>query len=200
MVEVSTDPAVCHSCHKPADKLKKCSQCHRVSYCSQDCQRTDWKQHKLLCKKKAEETEHEKLLKVQTYFAENRQSVNYDDFETIKQLGEGNFTNVSKVEHKLFPGLFFALKICSQSKVQSLHRESDILMEKHALTKVRDAYGSDNNLPTVRLITTFKDPFNLYFLTELLNHKLELWEHVHAFGMINAELARYTFRQICISV
>lgn len=72
------------------------------------------------------------------------------------------------------------------------------MMEKHALSKVRDNCAEP--LPAVRLVATFKDPFNLYFVTELLNHKYELWEHCRSFGMISAELARYTFLQICLSV
>ena len=72
------------------------------------------------------------------------------------------------------------------------------MMEKHALSKVRD--NCQEPLPAVRLVATFKDPFNLYFVTELLNHKYELWEHCRSFGMINPELARYTFLQICLSV
>jgi len=31
-------------------KLRKCSRCQHPSYCSKECQTTDWKTHKLLCK------------------------------------------------------------------------------------------------------------------------------------------------------
>jgi 3-phosphoinositide dependent protein kinase-1 len=132
------------------------------------------------------------------YFAENRQSLKADDFETIKQLGEGNFTTVFKVEHKLFPGLYMAMKVCQLQKVQNMRREADILMEKHALTKIRDS--STPPLAAVRLVTTFKDSHNLYFLTEVLNHKFELWEHCRSFGMISPDLAKFTLKQICKSV
>lgn len=121
-----------------------------------------------------------------------------DDFETLKQLGEGNFTTVYKVEHKLFPGLFLALKVCQLQKVQNMRREADILMEKYALTKIRD--NCSNPLPAVRLVATFKDQHNLYFLTEVLNAKLELWQHCRSFGMLNSDLAKFTFKQICQSV
>ena len=63
-------------------------------------------------------------------------------------------------------------------------------MEKHALTKIREAYykrneHGDDLMPAVRLVTTFRDESNLFFLTQMLNHKLELWEHCRSFGMIS---------------
>ena len=79
-----------------------------------------------------------------------------------------------------------------------MRRQADILMEKHALVKIRDNLSSP--LPAVRLVTTFKDASNLYFLTEILNHKYELWEHCRSFGMISSDLAQFTFKQICLSV
>jgi len=53
-------------------------------------------------------------------------------------------------------------------------------MEKHALNKCFEAFG--NRTPTVKLIGTFKDDFQLYFLMELLKPKLELWEYCRTFG------------------
>ena len=41
------------SCMTPHAKLKKCSGCQVVSYCSVDCQRTHWPDHKTFCKKTA---------------------------------------------------------------------------------------------------------------------------------------------------
>lgn len=41
-------------------------------------------------------------------------------------------------------------------------------MEKHALNKIKEAYSGEP-LPTVRLLNTFKDMSNLYFVTEILN-------------------------------
>jgi hypothetical protein len=40
----------CAHCGR-VDGLKKCSGCHRVSYCSRECQVSDWKKHKPMCKK-----------------------------------------------------------------------------------------------------------------------------------------------------
>jgi hypothetical protein len=43
----------------------------------------------------------------------NKDKLLFEDFEVIKKLGEGNFTEVFKVMHKMLPGKYFALKICS---------------------------------------------------------------------------------------
>ena len=123
-----------------------------------------------------------------------------DDFEVIKKLGDGNFTQVFKVEYKSNTGVYFALKICSMDKVKSLRKETDIIMEKHALNKIKEAYSTEPNLPSVRLLNTFKDMSNLYFVTEILNQKDELWEHCRSFGLLSQSLAKYTFRKVCESV
>ena len=44
---------VCMVCEKRQGKLKKCSACHVTCYCSAECQKKDWKEHKLVCSTKA---------------------------------------------------------------------------------------------------------------------------------------------------
>ncbi|CCM05818.1 uncharacterized protein FIBRA_08052 [Fibroporia radiculosa] len=41
---------VCHNCGKIEGKLNICSRCHTAWYCSKDCQRVDWPNHKRTCK------------------------------------------------------------------------------------------------------------------------------------------------------
>ena len=41
---------VCEKCGKEAEKMKKCSVCKLVRYCSEECQLEDWKKHKKKCK------------------------------------------------------------------------------------------------------------------------------------------------------
>ena len=82
-------------------------------------------------------------------------------------------------------------------------RENDIYMEKHALNKIRDTYYEKSNplsMPAVRLISTFKDPFNLYFLNEMFRSKDEVWEHCRSFGMLDDGFIRHVFYQICLQV
>ncbi|KAJ7473006.1 hypothetical protein B0H11DRAFT_2282779 [Mycena galericulata] len=41
----------CHTCWKEMDvELFRCSGCRRISYCGTECQTTDWKVHKSMCK------------------------------------------------------------------------------------------------------------------------------------------------------
>lgn len=64
------------------------------------------------------------------------------------------------------------MKICNSLKVHQLRKETDILMEKHVLNKVLEHNRSkglkDHDLPCLKIIGTFKDEINLYFITELL--------------------------------
>jgi hypothetical protein len=47
---------ICRHCNKSEmtaafqRRLMACSKCHQASYCSKECQKADWKKHKLLCK------------------------------------------------------------------------------------------------------------------------------------------------------
>lgn len=47
----------CSVCGKNAD-LKTCKECHKIRYCSRQCQTVDWKTHKTNCKKEKGETEN----------------------------------------------------------------------------------------------------------------------------------------------
>ena len=43
----------CSQCKNPPSsdgKLQVCSRCRKVQYCSRDCQKADWKEHKVICK------------------------------------------------------------------------------------------------------------------------------------------------------
>lgn len=43
----------CHVCRKSGNeiKLKRCTACYQVAYCGSVCQRNDWAQHKVDCRK-----------------------------------------------------------------------------------------------------------------------------------------------------
>ena len=68
VADITTSPSCCASCGKAANndvKLKKCTACHLVRYCSVKCQKVHRKQHKRECKKRAAEL-HDELLFKQT--------------------------------------------------------------------------------------------------------------------------------------
>jgi len=41
----------CQLCHLATESIKRCGACKVAKYCSADCQKKDWKEHKLGCKK-----------------------------------------------------------------------------------------------------------------------------------------------------
>jgi hypothetical protein len=53
--EISARPIqTCENCDKKGYDLKKCASCQGVRYCSTQCQKAHWKQHKELCKELSE--------------------------------------------------------------------------------------------------------------------------------------------------
>lgn len=70
-------------------------------------------------------------------------------------------------------------------------------MEKHSLNKILENHKKlglpKAELPSVKLIGTFKDQSNLYFLTEMLHPNREVWEQSRSFGLIGDMRVRYTF-------
>lgn len=85
------EKANCSVCSQPSEALKQCSLCHDISYCSQDCQRKDWPRHKSECTDKKSKTD------IDQYLTSKQKELKYDDFEVIKKLGDGNFTEIYKV-------------------------------------------------------------------------------------------------------
>ncbi|KAG6919771.1 hypothetical protein DXG01_001610 [Tephrocybe rancida] len=51
MLKPATAPEVCNACGKPGQpRLMQCSVCALVKYCSKECQKKDWKLHRVACK------------------------------------------------------------------------------------------------------------------------------------------------------
>ncbi|PSC71360.1 arsenite methyltransferase isoform B [Micractinium conductrix] len=47
---VTPDDAACAACHQPSKALQLCLACKSVKYCSRDCQRAHWPEHKSACR------------------------------------------------------------------------------------------------------------------------------------------------------
>ena len=110
----------------------------------------------------------------------------YSHFETIKALGEGNYSQVDLVRH-LETGERFALKLIDKIKASRLARRhanlrKEIEMERSALRRLTHPH-------VVQLVHTWQDATNLYFLQEFCPNG-ELWS-----------LLRYTdFRMVALDV
>jgi hypothetical protein len=50
IIKYDTRSRSCQKCGK-TDNIKMCGRCRNVFYCSVKCQRSDWKNHKINCKK-----------------------------------------------------------------------------------------------------------------------------------------------------
>jgi hypothetical protein len=51
---------MCHVCKKEDIKMKKCAGCMSIRYCSEECQKKDWKSHSMGCKEMQKEIQKEK--------------------------------------------------------------------------------------------------------------------------------------------
>lgn len=99
----------------------------------------------------------------------------------------GNFSEIIHVEERR-TNKQYALKKVNKQKVTQLRKQADIMMEKHALNRLKDLEG------VVHLYECFKDTTELYFLYEKLEGG-EIWDRCKIFGMPEQQM-RYFLRQI----
>ena len=113
---------------------------------------------------------------------------NPEDYILMLSIGTGNFSEVHMVEHKETK-ILYALKSFEKRRVESLHKERDVLMEKYALEKIAPHpyiigyYGSA------------KDDFEMYILYEYINGG-DLWHKSVIYGMPCEKLIKYYFIQL----
>lgn len=56
---------ICSKCKQPKNDLKRCSVCSSVLYCSKECQREDWKEHKKVCPQLQQQTRQQAPLQAE---------------------------------------------------------------------------------------------------------------------------------------
>jgi 3-phosphoinositide dependent protein kinase-1 len=182
----------CDSCQKELTEALKCGACGTAYYCSLDCQKANWKVHKTVCSfkpsPKTEPTEEKKSDSLKE--AEERQKI--DDYTLLRKCGTGNFSEIWEAKSKVDQNTY-AVKIIQKQRVQSLHKEKDVLMEKHALKQLE---GSDY---VIKLYDTFKDDLNLYFVMEYAEGG-ELWNQLKSFGLVAGSLVKYYFTHLVKAV
>lgn len=76
--------STCSVCKEISNSTKMCSVCKNSRYCSKECQKQDWKKHKVICKPK----ERKMVLGCDKYIKMRRKSVikqynNTDESEVI---------------------------------------------------------------------------------------------------------------------
>ena len=82
----------CANCKKFGFKFKKCSACQSVYYCSRECQKSDWKKHKKVCKKATKKRKRQLCLPTYRYCAGQR----------VKCLCESNKWHKGKIVAVLY--------------------------------------------------------------------------------------------------
>ena len=101
-------------------------------------------------------------------------------------LGDGNFCRVYRTKDA-FTTHLVAFKVLPKREVTRLHKEKDVIMEKHALSRL-------DHPNILKILYTFSDSFNCYIVTELCAGG-EWWGQCRKSGEPEVRAAVY-FRQI----
>ena len=117
---------------------------------------------------------------------------NLDDYIVMLSIGTGNFSEVHLVEHKKTK-ILYAMKSFLKRKVESLHKERDVLMEKYALEKI----SPHKNI--IGYYGSTKDDFEMFILYEYINGG-DLWHRKVIYGIPCEKLIKYYFIQIIQAV
>ena len=131
-------------------------------------------------KNKEEDKENSKKIKGKNF--------NPEDYILMLSIGTGNFSNVHLVEHKETK-ILYALKSFEKRRVESLHKERDVLMEKYALEKITP------NEYIIGYYGSAKDDFEMFILYEYINGG-DLWHKSVIYGMPCEKLIKYYFIQL----
>ena len=115
-----------------------------------------------------------------------------EDYILMLSIGTGNFSEVHLVEHKTTK-ILYALKTFEKRRVESLHKERDVLMEKYALEKMTP----HKNI--IGYYGTSKDDFEMFILYEYINGG-DLWHKKVIYGIPCEQLIKFYFIQIIQAV
>ena len=121
-------------------KLSNCSACHKIQYCSGECQQADWKKHKTICK---------------LIIKEKRRM--HDDAK--KQSRE------IKTPQELTTMLIQAVDDCDKSMVKRLLKMKEGSFDINQRAKQGDSQG---NTPLTMAVWTYRDKQDLSIVKRLL--------------------------------
>ncbi|KAF7305727.1 MYND-type domain-containing protein [Mycena chlorophos] len=141
----------CFVCKEPGEDLKRCGKCKMVSYCSRECQKRDWENHKVVCFKYS----------IQSANKANKKTGNASTPPT------GTGTDPSP---KLQPPARPLATICEDMRRhRAVHEASTFrLLIMDALDLTHDLSSAETHFIalTMRRNLTSNDPFALYALLD----------------------------------
>ena len=115
-----------------------------------------------------------------------------DDYVLMMCIGNGNFSEIFMVEHKKTK-ILYAMKSFTKMRVEQLHKECDVLMEKH----VREKISPHNNI--IGYYGSAKDDFQMHILYEYINGG-DLWKKVVVYGLNCMKKIKLYFIQILLAI
>ena len=115
------------------------------------------------------------------YFLQDN-SVEIKDLDFVRELGKGNFGNVSLVNSRKNK-FYYAIKAMAKKHIdlEALHKNID--MERDILLKIDNPF-------IVKLVKTMKDTKNIYFLMEYIKGK-ELFDVIRVIGLLNENQTKF---------
>ena len=119
------------------------------------------------------------------------ETVSLEDLLFIKDLGKGNYGNVSLVMNKRtkFP---YAIKAINKDRINREKMQVNIQLEKNILLKVDHPF-------IVKLVKCLEDKKNIYFLMEYLKGK-ELFDVIRDIGLLNKEQTNFYIASMLIAI
>jgi serine/threonine protein kinase len=113
---------------------------------------------------------------------------NLEDYVIMMQIGQGNFSELFLVEHKITK-ILYTEKMFTKMRVEQLKKQEDILMEKHVMEKISE------HINIIKYYGSHKDNFYLYILYEYVNGG-ELWKKSIIYGLPSEKLVKFYFLQL----
>ena len=117
---------------------------------------------------------------------------NPEDYIQMLRISSGNFSLITMVEHKETKKIY-TLKSFDIKKVESLHKERDVFMEKYAMEKISPCpyivgyYGSSKN------------DYEMYILYEYVDGD-DLWKKSVIYGIPSEKLIKFYFIQLLLGI
>lgn len=90
----------CNNCKKkssPKLKIRACTRCFSVGYCSKHCQKTDWQTHKKFCKPRINEPSNDEQLSQQAEAHEEAIDINSNEVRLETQTENGTWQDVGPI-------------------------------------------------------------------------------------------------------